>query len=98
MKTQLIKSTWLDNWYMIEPHHGTGQPEGTAQEWRDILAAMKKREREYFYRVSVRFDRSGNALFRSPRNSMENDEAVIEAGEVDAWIAYAEKVVETDES
>ena len=43
MKTTLRKSECLDDWYVIEPHHGTGQPEGTGTEWWQILEAMKKR-------------------------------------------------------
>ena len=93
MKTTLRKSEWLDDWYVIKPHHGTGQPEGTSEEWKAILEAMKKRERESFRRVGVRFDGEGNAMFRSPRNSMNDDEAVIPAGEVDSWISYAEGIL-----
>jgi hypothetical protein len=93
MKTELRKSLWLEDWYVIEPHHGTGQPEGTDEDWKAILEAMKKRESESFRRVGVKFDGEGNAMFCSPRNSMDDDEAVIPAAEVDSWIAYAEGVL-----
>lgn len=90
----LIYSAWLENWFVVAPHEGTGQPEGSGEEWREILTAMKERRRFSFRRIGVEFDASGNAWFWSPRNSMNHQAAEVPAAEVDAWIARAEKIVE----
>ncbi len=35
---KLVAHESLTDWFMLEPYSGTGQPEGTSDEWRDVLA------------------------------------------------------------
>jgi hypothetical protein len=94
----LKQSDHIDDWYVIEPYRGTGQPEGTSGDWKSILAAMKRRESEAFPRIGVRFDPCGNAMFRSPRNSADYDEATVPVEAVDSWISYAEGILRANRS
>jgi hypothetical protein len=93
MKTKLTKSEWLDDWYAVKPPTGGGVPEGTADEWREILAAMKERQRQEFKRVAVKFDKDGTAWMWSPRNSVAQTSVHIAPKDVDEWIASAESVL-----
>lgn len=91
----LVYSVWIQNWFVIEPYRGTGQPEGSTEEWRKILIAMKERQKLCrFRRIGMEFDADGNVWFWSPRNSMDNRSAMVPASDVDAWIARAEKILD----
>ena len=90
----LIYSAWLEDWFVIEPCTGTGQPEGNGEEWREIIAAMKERRSMSFKRIGVMFDSQGDAWFWSPRNSMHRDAASVPAARVDEWTERATKIVD----
>lgn len=77
---------------MFEPHYGSGQPEGSASEWRDIIAAMKESRSKSFCRVAVRFS-DGVASFTSPRNSMAS-EYDMGPDEQPSFIKQAEQVLD----
>lgn len=94
MHPSLLSSQNIPNWFVIEPFVGTGQPEGTREEWREIITAMKTRQKYCgFKRIAMSFDNNGNVWFWSPRNSSEDKEAMISANELNDWILYAEDII-----
>ena len=91
----LFRSPYLSDWFAVAPYDGTGQPEGSGAEWREILAAMKERRScTHFRRIAVEFDSGGNAWFWSPRNSLNHMGATVHAADVDAWVTTAGHVLE----
>ena len=91
---KLICSAWLDDWFVIAPYRGGGQPEGSVEDWRAILDAMKGRRAESFRRVAVWFDPQDNAHFYSPRNSSDDDAAIVQAAAVDETIERYTKILD----
>lgn len=62
------KSDWLEDWYTLECGLG-GTPEGTAEEWRAIVQAIRERRGQGFRRVGVSLDAApGWFQICSPRN------------------------------
>jgi len=88
------KSDWMDDWYVLDGAPG-GQPEGTAEHWRNVIAAMRAGKIWYETRVGAWLDRSVESLPRykvySPRNAYGNDDCVwIGAGEVEDFCREVE--------
>lgn len=91
LQNAILSEGGMDDWLVIDNYRGTGQPEGSLDEWRSILNSMKRREGNSFKRVEVIFDSNWNAWFCSPRNSMDSYSASIKADDVDEWIKDAEE-------
>lgn len=91
----LEKSRWLSDWYVVR---GSlfGDPEGTAEEWRTVIAGMKEKK-PYVQggrRVAARINTNGDVEFYSPRNSTgPYDFAEVDAADVPAWIERAEMLL-----
>lgn len=66
--------------------------EGHADEWRDIVRALRARDRTHHKRCAVKFEEDGTALFYSPRNTMGRS-ARLPAGEVTALADMIERVL-----
>lgn len=94
----LIRSIYLDNWYVIKPVGGEGIPEGRADEWKMIANAMLAFHDEGFERVAVNFDNEKNAWLFSPRNSPNIYIVRILYKEVDKWARRALKIIAAYES
>ncbi len=88
-----VKKGSFDDWFVIENYQGTGQPEGSSEDWACLLWAMQKREGYHVERLAVAFDAEGNAHFWSPRNSMDAHAAFVAASDIDAWVAQVEKAI-----
>jgi hypothetical protein len=97
MITHLEKSEWLDDWYYLE--HRGGCPEGTRQEWLDLLAALRRGEGYHDARrigASLRKDRVD---FYSPRNNHGPDDCVsVSLAELPAWLKSADSVLANGEA
>ncbi len=78
-----------DDWLVITNYTGSGQPEGSIEEWREVLAAMSERKRAHFKRIAVEYDMSGKAWFWSPRNSSNHCAASVDAADIDEWVTAA---------
>lgn len=89
---ELRESEWLGDWFVLDEYQ-SAQPEGTAEEWREVIEAIKNRRNVSFRRVSVRFD-SGFFSFTSPRNSIVDCEAILTPSEITDFVAQAESVLD----
>lgn len=95
----LVKSKYIENWYCLrhgptddsEPFNsGGGSPEGLAEEWKSIGAALLHGESESFRRVGCHAaSPAGQVDIYSPRNS-EYPYNWLEREEVASLIAQIE--------
>lgn len=85
------KSQFISDWFVLTEFK-SAQPEGTSQEWLEIIKAMKARSDRRFRRVAVWFD-EGFAFFNSPRNSVVDFELRIEPNNIQRFIDKAEKIL-----
>ena len=94
MNTQLRKSDWLDDWYVVDGAP-FAQPEGTAAEWKEVIALMREgKNGRPGRRVGVRMRPDGSAELRSPRNSVDEDDFAL-VSDVASWISSAELTLAT---
>lgn len=89
---QLYKCKGWDDRYAVDGCWA--QPEGSASEWREVIAAMKTGECCCAgIRLLVSNDVSGCVL-SSPRNQVESEDSVFIPNEhLASWIETAEKVL-----
>ena len=89
---ELLKSDWLSDWYMLTEYQ-SAQPEGSAEEWRAIIEALRSKSSQSFRRVAVWFENE-RAYFCSPRNSVSDYEACLDASEIDEFVRDAEVLLD----
>ena len=83
----------LDHWLVVDGCWA--QPEGTPEEWRTVVEAIKAGRSEHSARrVAVEMDGTGYARIYSPRNEVEDNGGVLLApDELPGWVAAAEATI-----
>jgi hypothetical protein len=92
---ELEASSWIEGWFVVEGAP-FGQPEGTKEEWTEILKAMREKRPHRFKRCGVKFTQDYAYLY-SPRNRYsEADCVALSPTEQEHFIKQAETLLGLD--
>lgn len=91
---ELVKSEWLDDWYVIEPSNPS--VEGSRAEWLELVKRLKQGVGSAFMfrRCAFQVGPDGDVAFSSPRNSTgEGDHVVVAKADIASFVKQATAVL-----